>query len=254
MNIMQTMNESLEIIINKLNNKERFSLIRPSDGEYLILKSYEFYNIDNWHFSPNINSMVKDDLYNSIKKAVTLENCYIGIPCNACPSNESMYLYYMNTFNIPLDKVTYANIFGTYNFKTIINFLIESKIPFNYIGPGTKTTELFNIQSSFIVDEYLLNKWSIHIKNEIMDALYKYVENTNGIYLFSFGPLAKIIIPLLHEKYHTRTFIDIGSPLDLFLKEKISRPYMNFNDNSSMQLCDFISGHTYELNNISLKI
>ena len=128
--------KNLNIIFNKILNKEQFCIIRPSDGEYLVLKKQNFTNIDNWHHDSN--SSISDDLFNAVHDAVKIQNIYIGIPCKACGENGGIYNYYINTFHIPENKLTYANIFGTHNYKSVISFFKTNSIPFFYVGPGLK--------------------------------------------------------------------------------------------------------------------
>ena len=237
----------LNIFINMIKNKETFSLIRPSDGEYYILKNKTFTNIDNWFHSEK--STLSTDLKNAINTSTTLNNIYIGIPCKDCGEQGGIYKYYTDTFNIPVEKITYANIFGTYNYKTIINFLKNEKVPFYYIGSGTKDCDIFNIIDRHIIDEFLVNNWDSN-KNEFITKIDNWIESKDGIFLFSIGPISKIIIPYLFSKYPNKTLIDIGSPLDIYLKNTVSRPYMIDNSNEGNQICDFDCGHRYVYNNI----
>ena len=236
----------LDLIFNKILNKEQFCIIRPSDGEYLVLKKCTFSNIDNWKNTED--NTISDDLFESIKLAVTIPNMLIGIPCKDCGDNGEIYNYYIKTFNIPENKKTYANIFGTYNYKSVIHFLKFNKIPFYYVGPGEKETNELNIIDRYNIDEFLLNKWNTE-KNNIKEKIEKWIENKNEIILFSCGPIAKILIPFLSLKYQNKTLIDIGSPLDNYLKGKKSRPYMIDNSREGNQICDFNFGHIYKYNN-----
>ena len=239
--------KNLNIIFNKILNKEQFCIIRPSDGEYLVLKKYNFTNIDDWYHDSN--SSISDDLFNAVQNAVEIPNMYIGIPCKACGDNGGIYNYYMNTFHIPENKLTYANIFGTHNYKSVISFFKTNNIPFYYVGPGVKETNQFNILGRFFIEEFLLNKWNSE-KENIKTKLKIWIEDKNEIILFSCGPIAKIVIPFLAAIFPEKTMIDIGSPLDIFVKEKQSRPYMIDNSNEGNQICDFENGHTYMYNSI----
>ena len=241
--------KDLDIIFNKILNKEQFCIIRPSDGEYYVLTKCKFTNIDDWYHDEN--NSVSNDLYNAVKDAVNIQNMLIGIPCLACGENGSIYNYYINTFNIPENKLTYANIFGTYNYKSVIYFLKSNKIPFYYVGPGKNETITYNIIDRFYIDEFLLNKWD-NEKDFVKQELTNWIEDKNEIILFSCGPIAKILIPFLSLKYPKKTLIDLGSPLDYDLKAKKSRPYMIDNSTEGNQICDFKIGHSYAYNSISI--
>ena len=239
----------LDLIFKKILNKEQFCIIRPSDGEFYVLQKNTFTNIDNWH-NTHDNS-ISDDLHNAIKDAVNIPNMLIGIPCIACGENGNIYNYYIKTYKIPENKLTYANIFGTHNYKSVIHFLKNNKIPFYYVGPGEKKTDILNVIERFHVDEFLLNDWNIK-KNSVKEKILKWIKDKNEIILFSCGPVAKILISFLSLQFPDKTLIDIGSSLDFYLKDKQSRPYMINNSVEGNQICNFITGHIYSYNSLEI--
>ncbi len=52
--------EHLYQIFEKINKNEKFGVIRPSDGEYLILNNHTFTNCDNW--THKSNSLLREQL------------------------------------------------------------------------------------------------------------------------------------------------------------------------------------------------
>ena len=46
--------DHLHLFIQKIKNHEPLSIIRPNDGEFMILQGYHFTNIDNWTFMGGI--------------------------------------------------------------------------------------------------------------------------------------------------------------------------------------------------------
>ena len=97
------MSEHLNQIFTKIDNNEKFGLIRPSDGEYLILNNHTFTNCDNW--THNSNSLLRKQLMESVK--IHIDNLYIGIPCNSCNHSPSgIYNDYINE-NAWRDIVSY---------------------------------------------------------------------------------------------------------------------------------------------------
>ena len=140
MNI-QNSAEHLLFFLKKIEDHSPFALIRAADGEYLILQNERFTNIDNWTYTPN---SMNEDLEHFIKQAINL-NIYIGIPCKDCLDKKEIYDFYINHFRIPSTLLTYANVFCNYNFRLFSSFLIDKKIPFHYIGPGSKECSLLNI-------------------------------------------------------------------------------------------------------------
>jgi len=88
--------EHFSFFMNKLITDERFCVIRPSDGEYLVLIGTDFSNIDNWHF--NGTGSLKDDLSNAIMEAALDPDTYIGIPSQG--DSVDIYNYYKSRYNL----------------------------------------------------------------------------------------------------------------------------------------------------------
>ena len=233
--------------IRKLKRTEPFALIRPSDGEYLILKKHEFKTQDNW---TNVPGVLDEDLYNAVKKAADSGKVYIGIPCPSCmhpPKSYQgdMYNYYTQEFKIPKNRLTYANVLCNRNFRIFITFLIEEKIPFCYIGPGKEQSDKLNVIKRFTTDELLVDNWKEQ-KEIFKTELYKWIDDnidSSDMFMFSVGPISKIVIPELALKYPNKTFIDAGSTLDLFLKGSTNRIYLNESQPCFNECCSHTKGH-----------
>lgn len=247
----------LSVFLNKLENNEPFAIVRAADGEYKVMVGEHLTNCDNWTFS---GGSLQQDLIN-MKDYVGTKNFYIGIPCKDC--NQTIYDYYMNCLNLRnnIDNLTYANVFCNKNWKPFISF-IKNK-PFYYIGPGENNTEL-NIVDNFLVDPYLVNKWD-RVKNIFIRSIISWVEvinkesnsnnnsnnnlnnnSNNKIFLFSAGPISKVVIPILFKKYPNHTFLDVGSSIDIFTKGTSNRFYINEGDSCTNIVCDFNpNGHKF---------
>jgi hypothetical protein len=228
--------QHLKFFLNKLDKKEPFSIIRPGDGEYMIIKGQPFGTQDNWKFS---GGSLQNELLYSIKKAGKMPNMYVGIACHDCVGkdiiNEIKTLYELN-------NATYANIFCNKNWQFFINYLSTNKTPLYYIGPGTCTTNKLNIIDRYHVDENLIEKWDT-IKQEFMSNILSWCKDKNSIFCFSAGPISKLLIPLLTEINPTSTYLDVGSAFDIFLKETSNRGYITDNGPYSNIVCDFEKGH-----------
>jgi len=248
--------EHLSIFLNKIKNNEPFSIIRPADGEYNIMTGQHLTNCDDWTFS---GGSLQEDLLN-VKNYIGTENLYIGLPCKGC--SEHIYNYYLDTLNLKdnikhLTYLTYANVFCNKNWKNFISYI--KNIPFYYIGPGENTEEL-PIIGNFLIDPYLVNKWD-NSKDIFIRAITTWIgildkcneTNRNLIFMFSAGPISKVIIPILFRLYPQHTFIDVGSSLDLFTKGMSNRYYIKEDDNCSNIICDFITGHNEDNEDNSIK-
>jgi hypothetical protein len=190
-----SMMDHLLQIIEKIKNKTPFGIIRPSDGEHTILLNESLTNCDNWTFT-------KDGILSQhLRDAVSTvnPNLYIGIPCNTCnkPWNctDKIYNNYINTFKVPINQRTYANIFGNSNWKTFIDFIKSYNEKFSLITSGDK-----DFAETFIINKYLVNDWDEKWEEET-ERLFKFIENKNNdLILFSAGPLSKVWIPMCMKK------------------------------------------------------
>ena len=235
--------QHLDVFLSKLIKKEPFAVIRPGDGEYFIMINHHFNTQDVWSF--NGGSLQQDLL--SVKDLIKgLHDIYIGIPCKACQGEERVS-WYKNTWELNEEQITYANIFCNKNWKPFTNYLIESKHPLYYIGPGQNSNNLLHIVDSFIVDSLLVNSWDIK-RNLFLVELYSWVDsiatkNSFSTFAFSLGPISKYVIPILYKKYPNNQFLDVGSAFDYYMKSSSNRGYILPNDTYSNVVCDFKLGH-----------
>lgn len=244
----QTSVEHLHYFLDKINRHEPFALIRPADGEYMILKGETFTNTDNW---THINSSLTKDLNDAIKIA-SENNIYIGIPCKSC-MNEKKEIneYYKSNFNISEKYLTYANVICNRSFRIFASHMISNNVPFYYIGPGTVSNNddkiKLNVLDRYITDLYLVNKWE-NDKEKFCKDIFEWIDNKVKdnkckLFLFSVGPISKIIIPKLYIKYKDYQFVDVGSTLDVFMKGCSNRHYLVPNQSCYNLICDHKNGH-----------
>lgn len=222
----------------KILNKEPFCVIRPNDGEYLVMTNNNFSNIDHWHYDGK--GVLSRDLKNAIQKMKILDNSFIGIPCKDC--NQTIYNWYIDNFAIPSNTLTYGNIFCNKNWKSFMKLFLENKIPFYYIGPYRMNPFNLNIIDYFETPEFLVNSWDSDRK-EFVHNLVEWVKDKKGIFLFSVGPISKVVIPILFELNSSNTYLDVGSTLDFFIKGQSNRGYINDNGDYANIICSFIYGH-----------
>lgn len=236
--------EHLKYFMNKLDKKEPFSIIRPNDGEFMILNGKYFITQDRWKFN---GGTIQKDLYNAIYLSSLTPNAYIGIPCQACWNNGDTQ-WYINTFNLTKQNLTYGNIVCNKNWKIFTDYLINTKIPLYYIGPGKEKTDKINVIDRYNIDEYQIERWDTE-KTEFIANVEKWIDNklenekNTKLFMFSAGPLSKILVANMFLKYPQHQFIDCGSALDLYMKGYSNRPYLDQNHPYSKIICDYNKGH-----------
>jgi hypothetical protein len=210
-------------LLKRIYAKESCCIIRPSDGEYMVLRGDNFHNIDNWHF--NGVGTLKQDLHNAIQKAAKTPNTYVGIPC-PCDNIEIMD-YYCKTFDLTKANTTYANLFCNRNWPLFIQYIVGEKVPIYFIGPPIENNQHgLNIQGHFQTDPFLVNQWD-EKKQEVSAQLREWMRDKQGIFCFSVGPIAKIWASELFREFPGNIMLDIGSAFDKLIKGSSNRDYAN---------------------------
>ena len=227
--------DDFAMFADKIRKRIAFAIIRPADGEYIVLQNQTLTNIDNWTFKAD--GSLKKDLEGAIDMA-SRSGCYVGIPCETC--NAPMAKWYVDHFQLHPNYTTFANIFVNKNWKSWVALLKEERVPFTYVGPACNTSD-FCIQSHIAVSPYLVNEWdteSAAAMERIMDAVGRV---SGAMFLFSCGPIAKIFIAHAWKKNPTNIYIDAGSSLDLFMKGSTNRLYTG-DDGYATYVCKFTPG------------
>ena len=132
--------------------------------------------------------------------------------------------WYIETFKLHPLYTTFANVFVNKNWKNWINFLINEKIPFTFIGP-------YNLPNTFLVQNYiniplyLVNEWDSKGDEYLSNILNEVTKCKNRLFLFSGGPISKILVSQAWNKHPYNIYLDVGSSLDNFTKGSSNREY-----------------------------
>ena len=232
------MKEHLQQVIQKINNGHHFGVIRPSDGEYLILENHTFTAQTGDDWTNESNGILREQLIAAIK--IINPNLYIGIPCNTCQHNPpNMCNDYVTKYQVLIKQLTYANLFCNSNWKTVIDFLKSYNKGFYLITAGTKECD-FPIKERLIIDKFLVNNWNTVWESETNRILDYIKDKQNQLICFASGPLTKVWIPKCMELNPNNIYLDIGSVLDYYTKgTENARPYTNSNTHYSKEYCRF---------------
>jgi glycosyltransferase involved in cell wall biosynthesis len=228
-----TMTDDLIRFLGMIRERKPFAIIRPADGEYAVLQNQTLTNVDNWTF--RTGGRLSTDLRNAL--ILAQKTCaYIGIPCGDC--NLAMCKWYIDTFELNPQYTTFANIFVNNNWKAWVDFLEKEQVQFTHIGCGTNVTK-FAVQKSITIDPYLVNEWDSKADETIANILLEVQKVTGAVFMFSGGPIAKILIARAWEVHPHNIYIDIGSSLDLFFKGTTNRYYTLASDGLASLVCKF---------------
>lgn len=232
------MDKDIEVFKTKIRNNEPFAVIRPADGEYLVCTNQTVTNIDKWTFYAN--SCLQTDLFRSLKECEHLNGVYVGIPCSDC--SQHIHSWYTDVLTIPAERLTYANIFCNKNWKSFTSLFTDEKTPFYYIGPYVSNTHNLNVIDVLKTPEFLVNSWDSQ-KEYFVQSFLKWMEGKKGVFLFSVGPISKILIPMIWKQNPTNIYLDVGSSFDLFMKGRSNREYINPTSHYANTICNFKYGH-----------
>ena len=167
MKFKKNFKEDIEILNQKLINKENFSFSKYADGEHQILLNNPIINCDNWFFDPTSN----DEFYKMLTDSLKFKDdgYYIGISCPCC--DLLGYRWYMDEKGSDETHTTFANLFVNSNnsinvisdlfnfvFKNFINIIIildplsipKSPNKLSIVGSGINFLKLKLITKSLI--------------------------------------------------------------------------------------------------------
>ena len=211
-----TMADHLQQLNGLMNQMVPFALIRPSDGEYSVIKGKTLTNCDKWTFQAG--GSLQTDLIKAVQ--TDTPGLYIGIPCNTCnkPWNCTQTIYDEYKALVKTQNITYANIFMNANWPAFVDMLKEDTRPLYVVTSGTTGTTELSIKGRHIIDPFLVNRWDQEGVKETAKILEFVRTKTNALICFSAGPLSKVWIPKCWALNPTNTYLDVGAALDPFTK------------------------------------
>ena len=148
--------------------------------------------------------------------------------------------------NLNLDPVTgylYGRIPATTTFQSNYTFGVKAEKIDTATGSSITATNTFTLgvyaNDRFTIDPFLVNKWT-DSREDVTNRLVNWVSTKNNeVICFCAGPLSKVWIPILYERYPNNIYLDVGSTLDIFLKGETNRHYALGDPGLSNSICDF---------------
>jgi len=227
----KTFKGDFDKFLNKIKNKENFSITRFGDGEMMIIDGID---VDLLHKGPGEYSYKSnDDRYDISRKLLKqsftskMDEYYVGISCRCCVGDEK-YQNMKKDSGQNENNLTWANIFVNSNFNLFntqmipalksrrIYLICHKASDFNNLPFGTE--KIYKVGT----DAWLHNLSLIdELKNEIKEQKLKDV-----VFLIAAGPFANILSHQLYTFDKNNTYIDLGSVLDKYLNLPITRGYL----------------------------
>ena len=223
--------QDIEMFVQMIQERKPFAIIRPSDGEYLVMQNRTLTNIDNWTYTNG--GALKDTLTNAVALA-SKTSCYIGIPCNCCSTEIAKW--YVETFDIHPLYLTFANIFCNKNWKRWVEF-VKHEVHFTLVAPVNRSN--LSIEQHIHIPEFLVSTWDSDGEACVANILKEIKTKKGRVVMFACGPVAKILIARAWSEHPYNIYLDIGSSLDLFLKGSTNRSYAKEGGCHSEQICRF---------------
>ena len=228
---MKTFKGDFDKFLNKIKNKENFSISRFGDGEMMIINGINLNLLNKGvgefaYDSKDIKYKISRDL---LIESFTyqFDDYYVGIACKCCVGEEK-YLNMKKNSGQNEDNLTWANIFVNSNFNLFNTEMISVLKNRNIYLVCHKSSNInnlpFDVKKVYKVNsDAWLHDLSLvdELKNEIKEQKLKDV-----VFLISAGPFANILVQQLNKHNKNNTYIDLGSVLDKHLKLPITRGYL----------------------------
>lgn len=227
------LNNEFDRFWNKISNGENFSLLRYGDGERSIMRGMKIKAQEGWE-SPDCLSELGKALLSSLN--ITEDNFYYGISCPCC----DLSAYYWYSTRIPSKNITFANLWVNANYSRFIEkFSLlkrDAVVITNYRALGHKIGNL-NILKHYGVGDDCISYWEKDAKELIQQIKEDFGSRNDLLYVISAGPMSEPIIVELYKNNPNNCYIDFGSSIDIFVHNKITRPYMDSSTPYAKQSC-----------------
>lgn len=227
----RTFNTDIEIIFNKLKNREHFAFSKYADGEYKILTNQyiDILNKENGEFkySPNdpTDAFFRDQLIESFQ--FNHPNYYVGIGCKCCMGEQS-FKWMKNNSHQKETNLTWANIFVNSNYSYYQEYIIPLYTNYEVVIVCNHKAKLDNLPFNVIKD-FRVGVNAYKKDFNLVEKLLSWTKENkvkDKLFLFCAGPLGNILTHRLFKDFPINTYLDVGSTLDPLLGLGRTRGYL----------------------------
>ena len=239
---MEKFNSDFDFFWELINSEKNFTFTRYADGEIMLMKGYpigvgtQAYNIDKWS-SPNKLTNVGEQLLKTLNHDEN--NYYYAISSKTDNIND--YLFLKSKISQKQELITFVNLWINSNYeKTKQKFTTLKRDVILICNESAKKENFpFNIIDIHPFPNDCINFWEKNGDEYILDIIEKYKNYKNQLFFISCGPISEIIIHELYTNNPNNTYIDVGSSIDEYVHNKITRPYMDKNSIYSKMISSF---------------
>ena len=206
----------LELIIKKIQNRDKFAFSKYADGELHIMANKSINNGEFW-FNPQEDGVYRNQMIQSFQ--YKNDNYFVGICCPCCGSWGVMHEWMKKNSKQDLSNLTFANVFVNSNHEFYINNMVPLYSMYDVVLVSNSDSSLdklpFNVKKHFKIGK---NAW---ISNtDLISEMKNFIDSEeikDHLFLFCAGPLGNILTHQLFDYNKENTYIDIGSTLNHFL-------------------------------------
>lgn len=228
----------LSTLLSELDSGRPFAFTKFADGERLLLD----------HVSHNLrkpfeewDSGAETPFVSRLRSALTdcLSGYYIGISCPCCSDASGYrhdvpdYEFYRQAVTMPMDRVTFCNIFVNANYGAWEQRLIRQ---FNDSGAILISSSAISSEAFRIPKNAVNTNWGI---DDLIQRICDIPDGPEPIFVAA-GPSGCILI---HEVWRSgprnRTIVDVGSTLDPMIHGAWTRGYHDPNHPNRKKICQW---------------
>lgn len=225
-----------------IENNTNFTFARYADGEVMLMKGEpvgkitQAFTIDNWD-APNILTKAGQQLLETLNH--TQDNYYYAI--SGVNDNINDYNFLRNNIKHRESNITFVNLWINANYRKSFKKYASLKRDVILIcnEKAKKENFPFNVIDINPFPDDCINFWEENSEKYISNLIEKYKNVNNQLFFISCGPISEIIIHNLYQNNPNNTYIDVGSSIDEFVHGKLTRPYMEPNNEYSKFISTF---------------
>jgi hypothetical protein len=219
-----------EYFWNLIEKGDNFSFARYADGEVMLMEGREVsehtqaYNIDKWK-SPPILTKVGKELLGTLGH--TEPNYYYAI--SGINDNINDYNFLRKRINHNEKNITFVNLWINANYqktKSKMSSLNREVILICNENANPKNFP-FKVKEIVPFPNNCISYWEENSSKFINGLLDKTKNLSNQLFFISCGPVSEIIIHELYNSNPNNSYVDVGSSIDEYVHNKITRPYMS---------------------------
>ena len=235
------LNSEFDRLWEKIKKGENISFLRYADGERAIMTGQPVIAQEGGWASPNYVSKLGKDLLKSLE--MDDENIHYAISCPCC--DQPAYYWYSTRIANP--NITFANLWVNANYPKFIKSFEklnrEAVVVANYRAEGKQIGNL-KILKQYSISDDCFDFWENQGEELLVKIKNDFGDKKNLLFVISAGPMSEPIIAELFKNNPDNCYIDFGSSIDRYYRDKQTRPYEDKKSVYARRNCWMYDPHT----------